>query len=151
MRGLALGGLFLPLTLLTLTTVPPDDAVAASGLFNFGRQLGGLMGVAWIQTLDTHLVARNQTVFGDALSTLNPTLLHFTEAAQQILHGAVQVSATANVVVLREALRQFNSVALTGCFESIAMLFAFAPPIVILIRIVTRRLLRPRYQSGQPL
>ncbi len=138
MRGLALGGLFLPLTIITLTAVPAAEAVAASGLFNFGRQLGGLIGIAWIQTLETHLAARNQTVFGQALSSLNPLLSQFARGAQDALHGPIQ---TINALLVREAFRQFHSVAFNGCFASVAMLFAFAFPVVVTIRLVTARLL----------
>jgi hypothetical protein len=42
-----------------------------------------------------------------------------------------------------------NSVAFNGCFESVAMLFAFALPLIVLARILTTRLLKPVYEAGQ--
>ncbi len=150
LRGLALGGLFLPLTLGTLTCVPPSDGVAASGLFNFGRQLGGLIGIAWLQTLQTHLIARNQTAFGDSLTSSSQAFSNYAEATQDALmaHGTsiVQAPATATALMLQEASRQMSSVAFNGCFESVAMLFVFAFPLVILSRILTARLLKPAYE-----
>jgi DHA2 family multidrug resistance protein len=85
LRGLALGGMFLPLTLATLTCVPPSDGVAAAGLFNCGRQLGGLIGIAWLQTLQTHLTARNQTVFGENLSSLGQNFSIYAQMSQAAL------------------------------------------------------------------
>ena len=146
MRGLALGGLFLPLTLLTLTGVPPKDAVAASGWFNFGRQFGGLVGIAWMQTLQTHLVARNQTVLGETLTAASPNFSTYVEAARNTVawQGAPlgKIPALANALTLQEAQRQMNSVALNGCFQTIAMFFVFSLPLAIIARILTVRLLK---------
>ncbi|MGA8182253.1 MAG: MFS transporter [Terriglobia bacterium] len=145
-RGLALGCLFLPLTLLTLTCVPAQDNVAASGLFNFGRQLGALSGVAWMETLLGHLTARNQTVLGEALSWLNPQVAVYGHTAQNalMLNGtpAPQVSGPAVAIMLQEAQRQMASVAFNGCFQTLAMLFAFSLPLVVLARVLTKLFLK---------
>ena len=46
--------------------------------------------------------------------------------------------------MLREAQRQWASIAFNGCFESLAMLLLFAFPLVILARVLTARfLLKP--------
>lgn len=147
LRGLAVGCLFLPLTLMTLTSVPTNDGVAAAGFFNFGRQLGGLVGVAWIQTLLVHLVARNQTVFGEALSRLSHNAAVYVQTAQGVLmmrglEGS-QGPAAAMAVMLREAHRQMAGVAFDGCFQSLAMLFVFGLPLVMVTRVLTSRFLQP--------
>ena len=85
LRGFAVGFQFFALTLLTLTTVPAADDVAAAGLFNFGRQLGALAGMAWMQTLLEHLTDRNQTVFGNALSRANPNMMNYAQNMQRAL------------------------------------------------------------------
>ncbi len=145
-RGLAVGCLFLPLTLLTLTCVPAKDNVAASGLFNFGRQLGALVGVAWMETLLDHLTARNQSVLGEALSWLNPQVAVYGQTVQNalMLNGtpAPQVSGTALALMVQEAQRQMASVAFSGCFQTLAMLFVFSLPLVVLARVLTARFLK---------
>jgi DHA2 family multidrug resistance protein len=145
-RGLAVGCLFLPLTLLTLTCVPAKDNVAAAGLFNFGRQLGALVGVAWMETLLDHLTARNQTVMGEALSWLSPQVVVYGQTAQNalMLNGtpAPQVSGTAVALMLQEAQRQMASVAFNGCFQTLGMLFVFSLPLVVLARVLTKRFLK---------
>ncbi len=146
LRGLALGCLFLPLTLMTLVGVPSPAAVAAAGLFNFGRQIGGLVGVAWMQTLQTHLVARNQTVLGETLSATNPNWVTHVGAVQNAvtLQGATlaEAPALAHALTLQEAYHQMSSVAFNGCFQTIAMIFVFSLPLVIIARILTTRLLK---------
>jgi len=147
MRGFALGCLFLPLTLATLTRVPPADAAAASGLFNFGRQLGGLVGIAWMQTLQEHLVNRNLALFGETLSPSSPNFSSYLASVQEQLavHGAqlLQLPATATAITLQEAQQQVATVAFNGCFQSLAMFFVFVVPVAVSIRVLTIRLLKP--------
>lgn len=142
-RGVAVGCLFLPLTLMTLTAVPPTWGVAAAGIFNFGRQLGALAGVAWMQTLLEHLTARNQTVMGEALSLSSPNAVAYVHAAQSALalHGA-QSPAAAIAFMVQDAHRQFATLAFNGCFQALAMLFAYSLPLVLISRVLTARLLK---------
>jgi len=150
-RGLALGCQFLPLTLMTLTCLPITDDVAAAGLFNFGRQLGALAGVAWMQTLHEHLIDRNQTVFGEALSWASPNAVSYVQYAQNALewHGLApaQAPTTAVALMLQEAQRQMSSVAFNGCFQALAMLFLFSFPLILLARILTARFLKPQHEN----
>jgi DHA2 family multidrug resistance protein len=120
--------------------------VAASGLFNFGRQIGGLVGVAWMQTLQTHLVARNQTVLGETLSAANPNWITYADAARNTVAlqnvSLIKAPALAHALTLQEVHRQMSSVAFNGCFQTIAMIFVFSLPLVIIARILTARLLK---------
>ncbi|MBP2232587.1 hypothetical protein J2847_005918 [Azospirillum agricola] len=54
LRGLGLGLLFLSITLIAFGTLDRRTLAAGIGLFSTGRQLGGLMGVAALQTLIDH-------------------------------------------------------------------------------------------------
>ena len=147
LRGFALGCQFLPLTLMTLTCLPPEDDVAASGMFNFSRQIGALIGTAWLQTLREHFVDRNQTIFGSALSPEAPNALSYIENAQQVLisHGIAihQTPQAATALMLQESGHQWASIATNGCFQSLALLFLVAFPFVILSRILATRFLKP--------
>ncbi|MGO8766813.1 MAG: MFS transporter [Limisphaerales bacterium] len=147
LRGFALGCQFIPLTLLALTCLPAHEDVAAAGLFNFNRQIGALGGIAWLQTLLEHKTDGNQTIFGNAVSWTSPNAIHYTQAAQQALavHGAQppQIPAAATALMLQEAHRQWASIAFNGCFESLALVFIMAFPLVALARILTTRFLRP--------
>jgi len=146
-RGFATGCQFIPLTLMALTCLPAEEDVAAAGLFNFNRQLGALIGVAWLQTVLEHKTDLNQTIFGGALSPTNPNVMSYAQSAQTALalHGAapMQASHEALALALREAHRQWASIAFNGCFESLALVFIFAFPLVALARILTTRFLKP--------
>lgn len=146
LRGFALGCLFLPLTLATLTCLPPRDDVAAAGMFNFSRQFGSLIGIAWLQTLHEHLTDRNQTIFGNAFSAVSPNTMNYAEHAQHALsfYGIdMQTSQSATALTLQEAGRQWASIAFNGAFESLAVLFFFSLPVVVLVYILTKRFLKP--------
>ena len=147
MRAFAFGCQFIPLTLLALTCLPAKDDVSAAGIFNFNRQLGALIGIAWLQSLLEHLTDRNQTVFGNALSSTNPNVMAYAQAVQQALSldGAAPAQAppAATALVLQEAHRQWASIAFNGCFEWLSIAFLVFFPLTAAARILTARYLKP--------
>jgi DHA2 family multidrug resistance protein len=146
-RGFALGCQFLPITLMTLTCLPAEDDVAAAGMFNFSRQFGALLGIAWLQTLREHLADRNQTIFGNALSAINPSAINYAQALQHALSSyaidPAQTAPTATALMLQESSRQWLNISFNGCFQALSALFLFSFPLVILARILTSRFLKP--------
>lgn len=146
-RGFALGCQFIPLTLLSLTCLPPEEDVAAAGIFNFNRNIGALAGIAWLETLLETKTDNNQSIFGNALSWTSPNAVSYHQSIQDalFLNGGdpSQVPASATALTLQEAHRQWASIAYNGCFESLALVFVFAFPLVVLARILTSRYLRP--------
>src|SRR3546814_20488586 len=67
LRGFGLGFLFLSIMLIAFGKLPPASVAFGIGIFNIGRQLGGLIGVAALQTsIDAGLV-HNQAVLGAAI------------------------------------------------------------------------------------
>jgi len=147
LRGFALGCQFLPITLMTLTCLPAEDDVAAAGMFNFSRQFGALIGVAWLQTLREHLVDRNQTIFGNALTAINPNAINYARELQNALAAygidPAQTAPTASALMLHESSRQWLNISFNGCFQALSALFLFSFPLVILARILTSRFLKP--------
>ena len=147
LRGFALGCQFIPLTLLALTCLPTEEDVAAAGLFNFNRQIGALVGIAWLQTLHETLTDRNQTIFGNVLSSASPNTILYVKQVQNslALYGTEpsQIPPESMALTVQEASRQWASIAYNGCFECLAILFLFAFPLVVTIRILTTRFLKP--------
>lgn len=68
LRGFGLGLLFLSITLIAFSNLNSRNLACGIGLFNIGRQLGGLMGVAGLQTLIDHSVVASAVVQGANLS-----------------------------------------------------------------------------------
>ena len=74
LRGLGLGFLFLSITLIAFTNLNNRNLASGIGLFNTGRQLGGLMGVAGLQTLIEHNVTGNIAVLGSHVTAGVPAI-----------------------------------------------------------------------------
>jgi DHA2 family multidrug resistance protein len=130
-----------------LQCLPAEDDVAAAGMFNFSRQFGALIGIAWLQTLREHLVDRNQTIFGNALSAMNRDAINYAQALRDALlsYGIdpSQTAPTATALMLQESSRQWLNISFNGCFQALSALFLFSFPLVILARILTTRFLKP--------
>lgn len=67
--SLGLGMTFVPLTLLAVSGVPPEEAGLASGLLNTTQQVGGALGLAVLSTVST---TRMQNVLADIGAPPNP-------------------------------------------------------------------------------
>lgn len=151
LRGLAVGGLFVPLALLTLLPVQPRDACAACGFFNFARQVGGLIGIAWMQTLAHRLDARASTVLIGHLSAADPHLTAYLEQAREAIAlggSAVKQGAGALAVAVRSFDQQALAIAGDACCQAVTVFFVIAAPIVAIARIVTSRLLAAEGDDG---
>src|SRR5690606_41425248 len=102
-RGLGLGFLCRSITLIAFTKLPAASVAYGIGIFNIGRQLGGLIGVAALQTSIDHGLAHNQTMLGAAITSGSPALAERMSVTTNLLvargveAGAAARSATAMV------------------------------------------------------
>ena len=150
LRGLGLGFLFLSITLIAFSRLAPANLAFGIGIFNIGRQLGGLIGVAGLQTVIDHQVVANQAVLGAALSVRDlppwpsgwhrrPSLL----VARGIEAGAAARAATS--MLGRAVAGQATVIAFDTAFNIVALLFVVAAPILIAVKIAAR----PRREAPQ--
>ena len=148
LRGLGLGFLFLSITLIAFDVLPARALATGIGLFNAGRQLGGLMGVAGLQALIDHNLANNAAVLASHVVTGSQVVRERLEAmaaalvAKGLDAGAASRAATGG---LAKALAgQANVIAFDTAFIAVALLFVVAAPILIVVKIGTARLLGGR-------
>lgn len=143
LRGLGLGFLFLSITLIAFGRLAPTNLASGIAIFSIGRQLGGLIGVAWLQTSIDHQVAANQTVLAAALGPGAPALAERLGAVTSLLvnrgmeAGAAARAATA--MLGRAVGGQAVVIAFGTAFNLVALLFVFAAPIVIAVKIALAR------------
>ncbi len=105
------GLMFVPLSRLTLASVPREDLASASGLSQLVRQLGGSLGVAIITTL----LARQTTIAWKALA------------------GGVTDSQGVPLTTVMSMVQQNASVmAYDYVFQMCALLFIVAIPVLLL-------------------
>ncbi|QAY80049.1 MFS transporter [Sphingosinicella sp. BN140058] len=139
LRGLGLGFLFLSITLIAFGRLEPASLASGIGLFNIGRQLGGLIGVAGLQTLISQQSVANTVVLGAGLSAGTPALAERLAATSSLLVSrgmdAVAASTAARAMLGRATMGQATVIAFDTAFNAVALLFVAAAPVIIGVKI----------------
>ncbi|MDX0440038.1 MFS transporter [Sinorhizobium medicae] len=144
LRGAGLGFLFLSITLIAFSDLKSRNLAAGIGLFNTGRQLGGLVGVAALQTLIDHNVAHNLAVLGANVTAGAPSVAErlATSAAMLTAKGMDAAAASRGAASLlgRAAAGQSTVIAFDTAFNAVALLFVIAAPLLVGVKIGLSRL-----------
>lgn len=142
-RGLGLGFLFLSITLIAFGNLPDKRLAAGIGLFNAGRQIGGLIGVAGLQTLISHEVAAHVTVLGATLTAESPLVVERLRTITALLMSggmdAPDAALAAMGLVWRQVIGQATLLASNAAFTALAALFVIAAPILIVVKVSLAR------------
>jgi DHA2 family multidrug resistance protein len=147
-RGLALGFLFLSITLIAFSGLPDRNRAYGIGLFNAGRQIGGLLGIAGLQSLLNYQVVANQTVLGANLTAGAPAVGERIAASAAALAARGLDPAVATKTALAGLARSISGQATVMAFDTaflaIALMFVVAAPLLIASKIGLARLARRR-------
>jgi MFS transporter, DHA2 family, multidrug resistance protein len=150
LRGLGLGFLFLSITLIAFSQLPPAALASGIALFSIGRQLGGLMGVAGLQTLIDHQVAGNQAVIGANIGPGSPALAErLASATALLIDRGMEASAAAKAatsLLSRAVAGQAATIAFNTAFGAVTLLFVVGVPAVVGLRIALARAAKRRAQ-----
>jgi DHA2 family multidrug resistance protein len=148
LRGLGLGFLFLSITLIAFSNLDRRNLAAGIGLFNAGRQLGGLIGVAGLQTLIDHNVAANVAVLGSSVNAGASVVIERLTATTAMLVArgmdAVPAGRAATTLLGRAVTGQSVVIAFDTAFYAVALLFVFAAPVLVAIKIAFARRAKAR-------
>ena len=143
LRGTGLGFLFLSITLTAFSKLDPQNLATGIGLFNAGRQLGGLMGVAVLQTLIHHNVVGNIAVLGANITAGVPAVgerLAETTAMLTTRGMDAGVASRAAMSLLWKSVNGESTViAFDTAFNAVALLFVFAAPMLVATKIALHR------------
>ena len=154
LRGLGLGFLFLSITLIAFSDLNERNLAFGIGLFDTGRQLGGLMGVGGLQTLIDHNVTSNLAVLGASVTAGVPAVSDrlTTTSAMLAAKGmdAVAASRAATSLLGRIVTGQSTVIAFDTAFNAVALLFVIAAPVLVTIKIGFSRLAKTRAAAGSP-
>jgi DHA2 family multidrug resistance protein len=139
LRGLGLGFLFLSITLIAFSGLAARTLASGIGLFNVGRQLGGLAGIAALQTLVDHQVAGNQAILAAHVTAGIPPVTERLSAITALLVSrgmdAASAARVATVLLARVVAGQSTVIAFDTAFNAIALLFVVAAPILIATKV----------------
>ncbi|NOV20209.1 DHA2 family efflux MFS transporter permease subunit [Ensifer adhaerens] len=152
LRGLGLGFLFLSITLIAFSKLSSASLASGIGLFNTGRQLGGLIGVAALQTLIDHNVAGNFAVLGASVTNGGTAVIQRLATTTAMLtakgmDAAVATRAAAGLLG-KVVSGQSTVIAFDTAFNAIALLFVVAAPFLIAIKVGLARMARARNASS---
>ncbi|WP_085035030.1 DHA2 family efflux MFS transporter permease subunit [Ensifer aridi] len=143
LRGFGLGFLFLSITLIAFGKLNSRNLASGIGLFNTGRQLGGLIGVAALQTLIDHNVAANVAVLGANITAGGTAVIErlTTTTAMLTAKGmdAAAASRAATSLLGRAVTGQSTVIAFDTAFNAVALLFVIAAPVLVAIKIALSR------------
>jgi DHA2 family multidrug resistance protein len=150
-RGVGLGLLFLSITLIAFSGLPENSLASGIGLFNTGRQLGALMGVAGLQSLINHHVPSNLSALAANLTFGTPAVAERLAATTAYLAAkgldSDAASRAALTLMSRAASQQATVIAFDTAFNALALLFVVAAPLLIAVKIILGRLEGRRAQS----
>lgn len=143
LRGLGLGFLFLSITLIAFNGLSQASLASGIGIFNIGRQLGGLIGVAGLQTAIDQQVAASQTVLGSALNPGAPAVAERLASTVSLFVGRgmdAGSAAKAAAAMLGRAVRlEATVIAFDTAFMLVALLFVAAAPLIVGLKIGLKR------------
>jgi len=143
LRGLGLGLLFLSITLIAFSDLNNRNLASGIGLFNTGRQLGGLLGVAALQTLIEDNLAANAVVLGSHVTAGTGAVIERLSALNALLMGKgmdlVTAGRAATSLLGRALTGQSTVIAFDSAFMAVTLLFAVAAPILVAIKIAFAR------------
>jgi len=152
LRGLGLGFLFLSITLVAFSNLGRQSLAAGIGLFNTGRQIGGLIGVAALQTLIDHDVAQNTAILGSNVtagaSIVSERLATTTTLLASKGIDTAAAGRVATSLLGRAVTGQSTVIAFDTAFNRVALLFVIAAPMLVAIKIGISRYSKLRGRSG---
>lgn len=139
LRGFSLGFLFLSITLIAFEKLENSNLASGISLFNAGRQIGGLAGVAGLQTLIHDNVMANATVLAAHVTPgvaavserLNMVAAMLTERGMD----AAEANRLALSLLFKAVTGQSTVIAFDTAFNAVALLFVGAAPVLVAIKI----------------
>jgi DHA2 family multidrug resistance protein len=147
-RGCTTVMMFLPLTLVSLGSLPKSEVGSGSGFFNLSRQLGGSFGVAGFTLVLDHQQAVHHAQLVQQISNNNPLIQQRLQRLEEFMQFSGQGSSNAQHQAMELLTRQVDLqaalLAYGDVFRAIAVLFILAIPLVLLMG----RASQP--QAGEP-
>src|SRR5512134_157535 len=143
--GVGMGCLFIPLTTLTLSSVPRPQMGNATSIYNLLRNLGGSFGVAFVTTMFTRRAQVHQSRLAEHLTWFDRTFTAAVEGGKAFLMNRGVPEAAAEPAALKaiyaQAVRQATALGFNDTFFVLSVLMAAVLPLVLLLR-------RPSHQQG---
>jgi DHA2 family multidrug resistance protein len=138
LQGLGFAFLFIPISQLAYSNLPPNKNNKASSLTNLFRNLGGSVGIAFVTTLFARRSQFHQTVLVTHLTsgdlTLQGTVAGITERLVSVGHTTADAAQAAPAVVGLLVRQQATLLGALDCFRVLGVLAILAPLLALAIK-----------------
>jgi DHA2 family multidrug resistance protein len=104
-QGAGLGFLFVPLSAVTLATLPPQQRTEGAGLFNLSRNIGSSVGISVVTTLLTQNTQANHADIVQRVTAVNrvfesPAIAQFWNPANDVGRAALDAMITRQAQII---------------------------------------------------
>ena len=145
--GIGMGLLFIPLTTLTLSSVPKPEMGNATSIYNLLRNLGGSFGVAFSTTIFTRRAQFHQSRLTEHLTWFDQGFRSAVEWGRTFLptRGIPEgiAEGASMKMIYGQVIRQATAMGFNDAFWILSVLMACVLPLLLLMR-------RPDHQNGPP-
>jgi DHA2 family multidrug resistance protein len=125
-QGFALGFMFVPLTTATLGEISRAKMANATGVYTLIRQLGGSLGIAILQLVETR---REDSAYATLASGITMANHNVANALHGVANQGAMLNNIASMVMLNAETVAYNDV-----FRLCAIVFIISLPTVLLLR-----------------
>ena len=143
--GFGMGLLFIPLTTLTLSSIPKPQMGNATSIYNLLRNLGGSIGVAFSTTMFARRAQVHQSRMTEHLTAMDEGLRAAVAKGQALLPSRGVPDAVAGNATLRriygQVVRQATMMGFNDAFFILSVLMACVLPLLLFLR-------RPAHQTA---
>jgi DHA2 family multidrug resistance protein len=143
--GIGMGLLFIPLTTLTLSSVPKPQMGNATAIYNLLRNLGGSIGVAFSATMFARRAQVHQSRMVEHLTAMDEGLRSAVAQGQTLLPSrGVPEAMAGNTTLGRiygQVVRQATMMGFNDAFYILSVMMACVLPLLFLLR-------RPAHQTS---
>ncbi|MBI5420626.1 MAG: DHA2 family efflux MFS transporter permease subunit [Deltaproteobacteria bacterium] len=144
--GIGMGFLFIPLTTLTLSSIPKPQMGNATSIYNLLRNLGGSFGVAFATTMFARRAQVHQSHLTEHLTWFDRGFRSAVDLGKGVLAGrGVPDGAsekTAMSAIYGQAVKQATAMGFNDAFFILSVLMGCVLPLVLLLR-------RPAHQERE--
>lgn len=145
--GIGMGLLFIPLTTLTLSSIPKPQMGNATSIYNLLRNLGGSIGVAFATTMFARRAQFHQSRLTEGLTMFDRGFRDAVGWGKSMLaeRGIPEAAAegASMKMIYGQVVRQATVMGFNDAFWILSVLMACVLPFLLLMR-------RPDHQNGPP-
>lgn len=129
LQGFGVGFFFMPLTSIVYSNLSRQSVAEATGLFNFGRNIGNAIGISLLTTYLDRDTQANWHMLGRHVQPANPSLTRWLDAQH------LSLTDPQTIILLGQQLNtQANFIAFMHTFRITAMLLLVALCMVLLLK-----------------